>query len=461
MKTHRILTHAIAALFVVATPARAEKKSGSEKVVDTVIDALLGDDPKQTPAKGQAKAAPKAVADAGNLQAFAGKWNVEGGADVVTVAAQGDAARVTWNFANGKQEQGVGIDVGGSFYVGYGGGDGVGVVVFQVAGGKMAGTGASSKGVFAEGLTGPAGIAGKFESNRGETVTIKESANDSYLVVWSKSKRAGFGKKVGSKFVVAFHDTDANSAKLVIYALRGNRLEGQWWSDFGKKGDMENLARAGGAVAVAKPPRVDEYGNIIPDAPAPKRLEKPFDKPADRKPAARVAIGGPVVVPQKGAQVDIGIARRMLKADMDTLIAEFMKLHNDARAEVGVPPLQWDDKLAAYAQQWAENTAARSKMEHRPDGKYGENLAGYLPQYGERPVHGAKMWYDEKKDYNGEKVGQERKVVGHYTQMVWRKSTHVGFGIAMQKDGMVMLCANYSPAGNMIGEHPYNENGKR
>ncbi|MBL9131252.1 MAG: hypothetical protein JNG86_08640, partial [Verrucomicrobiaceae bacterium] len=49
---------------------------------------------------------------------------------------------------------------------------------------------------------------------------------------------------------------------------------------------------------------------------------------------------------------------------------------------------------------------------------------------------------------------------GHYSQMVWRQSTHVGFGIAMTKKGMVMLCANYSPAGNMIGEHPYHVNGQ-
>lgn len=192
-------------------------------------------------------------------------------------------------------------------------------------------------------------------------------------------------------------------------------------------------------------------------------MEKPIDMPADpapaKQPAAPVAKGGPAQAPAKGGQVDIATARKQLRDDMPAKIAEFMKLHNDARAEVGVPPLQWDEKLAAYAQEWAENTAARSKMEHRPNVKFGENLAGYLPQYGERPVHGAKMWYDEKKDYRGEKI-REGMNTGHYTQMVWRNSTHVGFGIAMQKDGMVMLCANYSPAGNMLGEHPYNEAGK-
>ncbi len=43
--------------------------------------------------------------------------------------------------------------------------------------------------------------------------------------------------------------------------------------------------------------------------------------------------------------------------------------------------------------------------------------------------------------------------------MVWRGSSRVGFGVAMTKSGMVMLCANYDPAGNMMGEHPYKDNG--
>jgi pathogenesis-related protein 1 len=166
-------------------------------------------------------------------------------------------------------------------------------------------------------------------------------------------------------------------------------------------------------------------------------------------------------IPKAGPHVEIAVARKKLRDDMPKQIAEFMKLHNDARAEVGVPPLEWDDGLAAYAQEWAETIAARDEMEHRPNGKYGENLAGYLPQYGERPVHGAKMWYDEIKEYHGEKIdGQNFQQFGHYTQMVWRKTTRVGFGMAMTPKGMVMLCANYAEAGNMMGEHPYQIKGQ-
>ncbi|MBL9132624.1 MAG: hypothetical protein JNG86_15570, partial [Verrucomicrobiaceae bacterium] len=111
-----------------------------------------------------------------------------------------------------------------------------------------------------------------------------------------------------------------------------------------------------------------------------------------------------VPMPKEGPHVDLATARKKLRDNMEQQIAEFMRLHNDARAEVGVPPLVWDEKIAAYAQEWADQIAARDEMEHRPNGKYGENLAGYLPQYGERTVHGAMMLYDEIKDDHGEKM---------------------------------------------------------
>lgn len=167
-----------------------------------------------------------------------------------------------------------------------------------------------------------------------------------------------------------------------------------------------------------------------------------------------------VPLPPKGPEVSVSAARQKLRDNMEQQIAEFMRLHNDARAEVGVPPLVWDEGIAAYAQEWADKIAAKDQMDHRPNGKYGENIAGYLPQYGERPVHGAKMWYDEIKDYHGEKIDERNFMkFGHYTQMVWRTSARVGFGVAMTKKGTVMLVANYSPAGNMVGEHPYRVEG--
>ena len=148
--------------------------------------------------------------------------------------------------------------------------------------------------------------------------------------------------------------------------------------------------------------------------------------------------------------MSIGAAQQ----SVDRERAAFLKVHNDARAEVGIAPLQWNDKLAAFAQEWANEIARSGKFEHRPNNRYGENLAGYTAD--ESPAYGARLWLDEKKDYHGEKIGGGNfKKVGHYTQMVWGKTTHVGYGVARMRNGMWVLVANYEPPGNMQGEHPY------
>jgi hypothetical protein len=67
------------------------------------------------------------------------------------------------------------------------------------------------------------------------------------------------------------------------------------------------------------------------------------------------------------------------------------------------------------------------------------------------PAAAAKKWLAEKRRY---KPGVSFNVVGHDTQMVWKKSTAVGFGIAEVNGGTVIV-ANYDPAGNIAGETPY------
>ncbi|KAH9488074.1 hypothetical protein Btru_065469 [Bulinus truncatus] len=51
------------------------------------------------------------------------------------------------------------------------------------------------------------------------------------------------------------------------------------------------------------------------------------------------------------------------------VIDAFLKVHNEARANVSVPPLVWSDKLISYASDWS----ARCKFEHS-HGDFGENI---------------------------------------------------------------------------------------
>ena len=294
MKRFPILTTTAAVLaLMTAGSFAAPKKKTVGDTAKGIIDALLGDDKQPAPAQGKAGAGL-----AGTVAQFSGKWNIEDGSGAVTVKAAGTAAQVHWDFAKGGGDDGVGIERGGKFYIGYGGVAGPGILVFQIAGGKLTGVGAASKGgvpaAFTETLTGPAGLNGQYMSSRGEKVGIAPAANDSYLVIWTKTKRAGFGKKIGNELVVAFDDRDVANANLVVYSPGANKLDGVFWTTLGKEGGNENLLRpAGVPFAIAGRPRVDRFGNVIPDGPPPAGLEKPIDLPVAPIAPAAPAVGIP------------------------------------------------------------------------------------------------------------------------------------------------------------------------
>jgi hypothetical protein len=141
--------------------------------------------------------------------------------------------------------------------------------------------------------------------------------------------------------------------------------------------------------------------------------------------------------------------------------ARLLAAHNQARSAEGVPPLTWDNALAADARVWADELAATGKFEHSPDdgGKepQGENLwAGTPRAFSPEAMVG--LWAAEKKDYkpgvfpNNSRSGDVERV-GHYTQLIWRSSGQVGCATAVGQDEEFLVC-RYSQAGNVYGERP-------
>ncbi|KAF3434551.1 hypothetical protein FNV43_RR21636 [Rhamnella rubrinervis] len=103
---------------------------------------------------------------------------------------------------------------------------------------------------------------------------------------------------------------------------------------------------------------------------------------------------------------------------------DYLRAHNLASAAVGVGPLKWDDKVATYAQNYANKHKADCKMVHS-GGPYGENLAWSRGNLSSTAA--VKLWVDAKAYYNyNSNSCAAGKQCGHYTQVVWRQSVRVG-----------------------------------
>lgn len=133
---------------------------------------------------------------------------------------------------------------------------------------------------------------------------------------------------------------------------------------------------------------------------------------------------------------------------------DYLNAHNSARAEVSVSELTWDDTLASYAEQYANQHIEDCNLVHS-GGPYGENLAwssADIPS-----ADAVKYWVDEKAyyDYNSNSCAAN-KVCGHYTQVVWRNSVRLGCAKVECNDNKgTIICCNYDPPGNFDGERPY------
>jgi hypothetical protein len=141
--------------------------------------------------------------------------------------------------------------------------------------------------------------------------------------------------------------------------------------------------------------------------------------------------------------------------------ARLLASHNAARATVGVPPLQWNDQLAADARAWADELAATGRFEHSPEEQgqepQGENLwAGTPRAFSPEAMVG--LWVAEKTDFrpgvfpNNSRSGDVERV-GHYTQLIWRETRQVGCATAIGKNEEFLVC-RYSEAGNVYGQRP-------
>ncbi len=137
-----------------------------------------------------------------------------------------------------------------------------------------------------------------------------------------------------------------------------------------------------------------------------------------------------------------------------------LSAHNRLRAQHNSPPLKWSKAAAAKAKEWAEHLVRSGKLEHGNHTDMGQNLAYRSGDGGGLTGEGATdMWYQEIHSYNYNQPGFGSNT-GHFTQVVWASTTHVGAALA--KDGnKSVVVANYLPPGNITNSGEFEKNVKR
>jgi len=132
-----------------------------------------------------------------------------------------------------------------------------------------------------------------------------------------------------------------------------------------------------------------------------------------------------------------------------------LAIHNDIRKSHQVADLVEDALLDEKAQSWANYIAETDNLTHSTcdwNGKIvGENIAKGSAVLEEPVKLVCGKWYSEFSNYSFTNPGTEANTK-NFTQMVWKNSQQVGFGLAYSKSGNTYVVVNYYPAGNISSE---------
>nr|XP_033817962.1 uncharacterized protein LOC117368424 [Geotrypetes seraphini] len=137
---------------------------------------------------------------------------------------------------------------------------------------------------------------------------------------------------------------------------------------------------------------------------------------------------------------------------------EAIETHNAYRRQHGAPPLRLNQELGKACQKWADHLLSLGALQHS-NTTLGENI-WYKWNASNQDASGMEVvdtWYSEIKDYNFSKPGFQSNT-GHFTQVIWKDSKEFGIAKSIDGKGMVIVVAQYSPAGNITNPGYFQKN---
>ncbi|CAF1674552.1 unnamed protein product, partial [Adineta ricciae] len=147
---------------------------------------------------------------------------------------------------------------------------------------------------------------------------------------------------------------------------------------------------------------------------------------------------------------------------LETFRQQALDKHNEYRRKHCVPALQLDPELNDIAQQYAEKLAATDSFDHSGATFHGEHMGENIYYYwssgsvlGTTGDKAVTDWYNEISDYNWNNPSFSSGT-GHFTQVVWKATTHLGIGRAVSASNKLYVVGNYFPGGNF--NNAYEEN---
>jgi uncharacterized protein YkwD len=129
-----------------------------------------------------------------------------------------------------------------------------------------------------------------------------------------------------------------------------------------------------------------------------------------------------------------------------------LQKHNEIRDKYEVNHLELNDELIDLAQKYAEKCAETDSVDHCPFLYQGKTIGENIIVLDGQKVNVNKIcddWYNEEIYYNLDKPIYKSEY-SHFTQMIWKETVYVGFGLSTSSTGKKYFVAYYFPAGNIF-----------